>query len=237
MTARPTRIIIVSIFVVTALIFWFVVAIDFGDTVATGAYRFDSDGVGCSLVLKADHTFVEEFKRAGMTAHATGTWRRVGEGGISFSHGFLPLPGQEVEPDGTSFADIHKTLGLLVTLRMRRYHVLWYGKRTSPVTNAPLGTYDGDEPGTPAILILDADHSFEQEVAHGGISTRAKGTWSSGPGGEITFSKAFLKVSGEPLSENESAVADDPQNSNFQITIANTDRAVTPNLRKQYLPW
>lgn len=237
MTARPIRIIIASILTVTALIFWCVAAIDYGDTVAAGAYSFDSNGVGCSLVLKADHTFVEEFGRPGVTARATGTWRRVGEGGIWFSHDFLPLPGQEAEPDGTSFADIHKTLGVLVTLRMRRYHVLWYGKRTPLITNAPPGTYDCDEPGTSAVLTLNADHSFEQEVSHGRISTHAEGTWSSGPGDKITFSKAFLKVSGEPLSKNESAIADDPQNSNLQITVANTDPSVTPNLHKQHLPW
>jgi hypothetical protein len=237
MIARPTRTIIVSILVVAALIFWCLVAFDYGDTVVAGTYRFDGDGVVCSLVLKADHTFAQEFKRGGTTSHATGTWRRIGEGGISFSNGFLPLPGEEVEPDGTSFADIHKTLGFLVTLRIRRYHVLWYGKRTSLTTDTPLGTYDGDEPGTPAVLILHADHSFEQAVTHRGISSHAEGTWSAGPGGEITFSKAFLKVSGEPLSKNESAVADDPRDSNLQITVANTERCTAPNLRKRYLLW
>jgi hypothetical protein len=36
-----------------------------------------------------------------------------------------------IEPDGTTFADLHKALGLYVTLHIRRYHVLWYGRHDS----------------------------------------------------------------------------------------------------------
>ena len=164
--------------------------------------------VTCELVLKPDHTFVQELESAGSAAHAQGTWRRVGEGGISFSSAFLAVPGAMIEPDGTTFADMHKALGLFVTLRIRRYHVLWYGKPAPQSGTSPLGIYEGDAEGVKAMLTLHPDHSFEQEIARPGLSATARGTWATAQNGEITFSQAFLKTSGRPLDEGESATAD-----------------------------
>jgi len=68
------------------------------------------------------------------------------------------VSGDEPEPDGTTFSDMHKTLGLFVSLRLRQYHVLWYGKADSD--NSVLGTYTGDEPGVPATP------SFSTQIIH-----------------------------------------------------------------------
>ncbi len=237
MIARAGRIGVVLIVSIIALCCWWVVASDYGDAVAVGTYRFSQGGMLCELVLKPDHTFVQEMNSAASVARAVGTWRRVGQGGVSFSSTLLPIPGEEVEPDGTSFADMHKTLGFLVTLQMRRYHVLWYGRSNPQSAASPVGKYYGDAEGVTAKLTLDADHSFEQEVTRSGVSARAKGTWSTGTDGAVIFSPAFLKVSGKPLSEDESATADDPQGSNLQITIANISSTGAPTFRTKWLFW
>src|ERR1035437_5117692 len=105
MIARAGRIGVLLIVFIAALCCWLVVASDYGDAAAAGTYHFSQGGVLCELVLKPDHTFVQEVNSAGSVAHAVGTWRRVGEGGVSVSSTLLQIPGEEVEPDGSSFAD------------------------------------------------------------------------------------------------------------------------------------
>jgi hypothetical protein len=193
--------------------------------------------VTCDLVLKPDHTFVQELKTVGSASRAEGTWRRLGEGGISFSNTFLAVPGALIEPDGTTFADMHKALGLFVTLRVRRYHVLWYGRHASQSGTSPVGTYDGGEKGVKATLTLHPDHSFEQEIIHPSVSAIAKGTGATNQNGTITLSRAFLKTSSKPLEEDESATADDPRGSNLQITVANTSSFGEPIFRMKPHFW
>jgi hypothetical protein len=161
----------------------------------------------------------------------------VGEGGVEFSKEFLEVPGEEIEPDGTSFADMHKLFGVLVTLQMRPYHVLWYSRNDPSQDNSPSGTYTGDEEGVPAILTLKQDHTFVQEVTRLGVSRYAEGTWSFGKNGEMIFSNAFLKTSGEPLQENESAIAKNPQRSNLQIVVAASSDFGVPTFHKHQLLW
>ena len=191
---------------------------DYGDSVAAGTYSFKGDGETSALTLNSDHTFRQTRKRAGDERQAEGTWRRVGQGGISFSKEFLVVAGDEPEPDGTTFCDMHKFLGLFPSLRLRQYHVLWYGKTS--LGSSPIGTYKGDEPNVFATLSLNEDHSFVQTLTRSDVTKHASGTWSQDPNGTVWFSKDFLKTSGESLSENELASSMDPQGSNLQIEIS-----------------
>ena len=52
-------------------------------------------------------------------------------------------------------------------------------------------------------------------------TSSAKGTWSISGNGAVKFSREFLKPSGQPLAEGETAKAIDPRGSGFlQIEIA-----------------
>ena len=76
------------------------------------------------------------------------------------------VSGGEPTPDRTTYCDMHKTLGLFVSLRLRQNYVLWYGK-TGSGDSLP-GTYKGDEPRVAATMVLNADHSFTQDIVQGG---------------------------------------------------------------------
>ena len=117
---------------------------------------------------------------------------------------------------------------------MRRYHVLWYGRPAPQSGTSPVGIYDGGEEGVKATLTLHPDHSFDQEIIRPGISATARGTWATAQNGGVTFSQAFLKTSGKPLEEEESATADDPGGSNLQIVVANTSSSGEPIFRKKH---
>lgn len=237
MNSRAATTSIVLATFVALLCFWGIAAFNYGDEVAVGTYHFAHTNVTCELILKPDHSFVEGLKSGAYSDRAEGSWRRVGEGGISFSNSFLAVPGEVIEPDGTTFADMHKVLGLFVRLHLRRYHVLWYGRPDSQSGNWPVGTYNGHEEGVKANLTLLPDHSFQQEVVNNGVSANAKGTWSSGPNGAITFSRAFLKMSGKPLGEGESATSVGSSGADLQIMIANTISSSEPIFRKMQYLW
>jgi hypothetical protein len=213
------------------LVTWAVTALDYGDSVAVGTYWFERNGESSSLQLKPNHTFRQTWRLGSKEQHSEGTWRRVGEGGISFSKEFLPVTGDEPEPDGESFADMQKALGLFPSLKMRQYHVLWYGKTDSSAS--VVGTYQGDEPNVTAALILNADHSFAQTITRDGIENHATGTWSQDSNGTVRFSQAFLKTSGEPLTANESASSMDPQASNLQVEISLSEHVPEPVFTKR----
>jgi hypothetical protein len=210
---------------------WGVAAMNYGSSAAIGTYHFERDGETSTLVLNPDHTFRQARWLGSHEQHSQGTWRRVGEGGISFSKDFLVVSGDEPEPDGTTFSDMHKALGLFTSLRLRQYHVLWYGKTSSD--NSLAGTYTGDEPGVTATLVLNADHSFSQTIAHGLNANHATGTWSQDSDGKIRYSDAFLKTSGEPLGPNESASSIDPKGSNLQVEISMSEHVIEPVFKKR----
>jgi hypothetical protein len=211
---------------IVCFVIWGVVAMDYGDSAAAGTYRFERSGESSTLVLNPDHTFRQTRRLGSNEQRSEGTWRRLGEGGISFSKEFLVVTGDEPEPDGTTYSDMHKALGLFTSLRLRQYHVLWYGKTGSD--NSVLGTYTGDEAGVTATLVLNADHSFGQTIAHDGIANHATGTWSQDSDGTIRFSKAFLKTSGEPLKADEIASSMNPAGSNLQIEISMSEHVMEP---------
>jgi hypothetical protein len=214
---------------------WYMVAADYGDGVASGTYHFAQDDETSTLVLKPDHSFQQELSEHGEVKRAAGTWRRLGEGRIAFSKGFLFVSGHEPSADGTAYADIHKDFGLLVSLILPQYHVEWYGRVDPSPTKSVSGTYAGDEPGVSATLTLKSDHTFEQVIHTVSVTKLVKGSWSVGQNGDIIFSKDFLKASGESLRSDETASAWDPKGSNLQIEIAMTSRAGVPTFRKRQL--
>jgi hypothetical protein len=221
--------------VLICFVLWYTVASDYGDGVTSGTYHLARNGETSILVLKPDHTFQQELRRLGKVEHATGTWHRIGEGGIAFSKEFLMVFGQETGADGTAYGKIHKRLGFFVSLTLSQYHVLWYGKVDPSSSNTITGTYAGDEPGVSATLTLKPDHTFEQAIHTPSITNQAKGSWSFGQSGDIIFSKDFLKASGEALNSNETASAWDPKGSNLQIQIATTAGLGVPTFRKKQL--
>jgi len=234
---RAARVLGVFSLLVFCFVLWYTIASDYGDGVTTGTYRLAEGGESSTLVLKLDHSFQQELRRAGKTEHAAGTWRRVGEGGIAFSHEFLAVSGQELGADGTPYGEIHKNLGFLVSLTLSTHDVEWYLRVDSSPDNTVAGIYNGDEEGVPATLIVKPDHKFDQTVSHVGVSKHANGTWNVNQSGDIVFSKAFLKTTGESLGEDETASAWDPKGGPLQIMIERTSKSGTPTFRKKQIPW
>jgi hypothetical protein len=221
--------------VVVFFVLWFNIS-DYSDRVANGTYHFAQDGQTSVLVLKPDHSFQQELREHGEVRRATGSWHRVGEGGIEFSKEFLAVAGQEPHADGSASADMHKDFGFFVSLNLRQYYVQWYGRVDPSPSNTVSGTYVGDEPGISATLIVMPDHTFEQTLRTGSITNRAKGSWSVGQNGvDIIFSKDFLKPSGASIGSNETASAWDPKGADLQIQIATTSRSGVPIFRKKQL--
>ena len=224
-----------TLLIVFGLVLWGAAALNYGDDVAIGKYGYASGGESCDLLLRPDHTFHQELHRQASTQHADGTWRRVGEGGVSLSKEFLPVRGDEPGPDGSTWADLHKALGLFPRLEIRQYFVLWYGKQTE--TSSIADTYKGDEPNVAATLVLNTDNTFHQTITSAGVEKSATGHWSQTSDGTVRFSSAFLKTSGEPLSPDETATSMDPRGSNLQIDISTESHAGIPVFRKRLLPW
>ena len=93
---------------------WYTIAADYDYGALSGTYTLRSGGETSTLVLRADRTFEQELIRNGSTRRAQGTWRRFGEGGVSFSGQFL---GREVESDGEVYGQVEKTfLELIPTI-------------------------------------------------------------------------------------------------------------------------
>jgi hypothetical protein len=216
---------------------WFVIASDYGDGVTSGTYHLSQNGGTSILVLNPDHTFQEELNRSGKLLHASGHWRRSGQAGVEFSKEFLEVSGQELGPDGVAYGHIKKKLGVFVFLALSQYHVLWY-RRTDPSPNSTIvGTYAGDEEGVRSILVLRQDHTFEQTIGRLATVKHAEGKWTTSEGGDVIFSREFLKTSGEALRENETASAWDPKGSYLQIQIAMASPSGAPTFRKKQFPW
>jgi hypothetical protein len=86
-------------------------------------------------------------------------------------------------------------------------------------------------------LLLNSDHTFEQTVAGLMQTASAKGTWSVASHGDVVFSREFLKPSGQPLANGETAKAMDPRGSRFlQIEIAAQEPGTLSYYKKQF-PW
>ena len=170
--------------------------------------------------------------------NAQGTWRRVGEGGVSFSRDFLTLPGQQRGEDGTAYAGMQRKFGILIHLSLRTYQVVWYGKTDSVTTDQVAGRYKETDGLRSRTLALNSDHSFDQTVAGWTQTASARGTWSVAGNGDVVFSREFLKPSGQPLAGDETAKAIDPRGSGFlQIEIAADQEPGFLSYQKKQLPW
>jgi hypothetical protein len=215
-------------------VLWYAIAADYGDGVTSGTYHLTQNGETSILVLKPDHTFQQELRKLGKVDHATGTWRRFGEGAVAFSKEFLTISGQELGQDGTPYGEIHKRFGFFVSLTLAQYHIEDY-RRVDPTSKDMLfGTYTGDEEGVPATLVLREDHTFEQKVSHLNIEKHSKGTWSINNSRDLVFSRAFLKTSGEMLQDDETASADlNLKGGGLSIEVATTSRSGVPTFHKK----
>jgi hypothetical protein len=91
---------------------WYVIASDYDYSALSGTYVFHDGEVTSTLVLHSDRTFDQTLIRNGNTSQAVGGWRRIGEGGVTFSKEMLRLPGQQTysdrfgtDPNGDRSAD------------------------------------------------------------------------------------------------------------------------------------
>jgi hypothetical protein len=219
---------------------WYSAASDYGDGVSSGTYYLAQDGETCTLILKPDHSFQQVLNRSGNVQHAEGTWRHVSLlGGLAFSKEFLVVTGQELGANGLAYGDLNKKLfGLFPgSITLSTYDIEWYGKVASVAGEAVSGTYAGDEEGVPATLNLKPDHTFEQTVTHGGIARHAEGSWTLSQAGDIVFSKSFLKTTGEPVREDETANTVSLTGASIQIEIAVNPRLGVPTFQRRLFSW
>lgn len=216
---------------------WFVVASDYGDNVVSGTYVLSHDNETCTLILRRDHRFDQTVSRGSVVQHASGTWRHVSfQSGVAFSKEFVPLTGQDLSGDGTAYGDVNKMFGLLPdSLTLSTYHVEWYGRVDPASGDSVAGTYAGDEEGVKSLLVIKPDHTFNQTVSRLGVAKRAIGAWNFKANGDISFSKSFLKSTGEAIGDDETATSENPKGSPLQIEIEVVSRLGVPTFRKRLL--
>jgi len=87
---------------------WYWKAADYTYTGIAGTYKYAANGETSTLVLRSDRTFQQERNRSGTSEHASGTWQRVGEGGIDLSKEFLAVSTVQAESDGFTHGEIRK---------------------------------------------------------------------------------------------------------------------------------
>lgn len=85
---------------------------DFDDNFVAGEYVARTDGRCDDLILRKDHSFVQE-KWFGdrFSQHASGTWSRFGEGGVGFSSSFLGSSAEAVLKDNV-YGMLDNTFGV-----------------------------------------------------------------------------------------------------------------------------
>ena len=86
---------------------WYVVAANYDYAALAGTYSFRGGGVTSTLLLRSDRSFHQEVLEKGQREVADGSWRIIGEGGVSFSKEFLRLPGAKTftEEFGMSYGN------------------------------------------------------------------------------------------------------------------------------------
>jgi len=104
---RPAKIAAGVFAGVVLFLAWYCIATNYDYGMLSGNYTFHGNGVSASLVLRSDRSFHQEVFAAGRRKVADGNWRRVGEGGVSFSTEFLRLPGAKTftEEFGMSYGN------------------------------------------------------------------------------------------------------------------------------------
>ncbi len=89
---------------------WYWRAADYSYEAIVGTYAYSAHGETSQLVLNEDRTFLQERTLSGNTERAQGTWRRSGEGGVSFSKEFLPIGQVHPDSDGETYGEIKKVV-------------------------------------------------------------------------------------------------------------------------------
>lgn len=110
----PIRVLGGTLLVISVFWGWYMVAADYGYGIVAGTYVYRGAGESSTLQLKSDRSFTQERNRAGKIEYRTGTWRRVGEGGIVFSSDFLAVGNSHQRPDGEVDGSILKSFLELV---------------------------------------------------------------------------------------------------------------------------
>jgi hypothetical protein len=103
---------------VVAFTVWYVIAADYDYSALSGTYVFREKGETCVLYLRLDQTFSQEINRSGQIQKSQGHWRRIGEGGVSFTNEFMRLPGEEFGESGEVYGEFDKTLGIFPKLAL-----------------------------------------------------------------------------------------------------------------------
>jgi hypothetical protein len=96
---RLTRAVGLALLPFAAFWVWYSIAADYDYGALSGTYIYRSSQESSTLVLNSDRTFQQTLSRSGTLTRTTGTWRRIGEGGVVFSGSFLRLPGQRSYSD------------------------------------------------------------------------------------------------------------------------------------------
>lgn len=91
---------------------WYVIASDYSYGAISGTYKQDRTIEQSALVLRKDQSFQQEVIHNGITKHAKGSWRRLGEGRVVFSQEFITLPSLKRRSDGEVDGEIKKRFGL-----------------------------------------------------------------------------------------------------------------------------
>ena len=78
--------------------------------------------------------------------------------------------------------------------------VIWYVEAGNFSDSKISGTYILQQGGEMSTLILERNHSFQQQLDRSGTVKRAEGSWRVSGEGHIAFSREFLRVSGEEMS-------------------------------------
>jgi hypothetical protein len=77
---------------------------------------------------------------------------------------------------------------------------LWYSRAADYDYGALAGTYVLSSNGETCALYLRPDRTFSQELTRAGVAESAHGTWHRYGEAHVSFSKEFIKLSGEELN-------------------------------------
>ena len=89
-----------------------------------------------------------------------------------------------------------RVLGILVLIIL---FCVWYSVAANYDYGFLAGTYVSENNGETCILHLYTDRTFVQELSHSGATQKAQGNWYRYGEAHVSFSKEFLKLSGEEM--------------------------------------
>jgi hypothetical protein len=114
-TRRASAVALLSILLVYV---WYTSAAENRPAALAGTYVLkDAKGI-CRLELRRDLTYKEDLESTGETKRSDGKWRQLGESGIIFSGGFLPVTRQQLDSDGAAYGWFGKILGFFPYIRL-----------------------------------------------------------------------------------------------------------------------